>query len=71
MKITKETSTWLRLEIKLPENLTEKEQRAENLRYNEQVKDLINQFFPNYKFGTNPSTDKILVEFVNNYKPNK
>lgn len=51
--------------------MKDKKMGAENLRYNEQVKDLINQFFPNYKFGTNPSTDKILVEFVNNYKPNK
>jgi hypothetical protein len=51
--------------------MRDKKMGAENLRYNEQVKDLINQFFPNYKFGTNPSTDKILVEFVNNYKPNK
>lgn len=51
--------------------MRDKKMGAENLRYNEQVKDLINQFFPNYKFGTNPSTDKILAEFVNNYKPNK
>jgi hypothetical protein len=35
-----------------------------NEAYNAKVYDLINQAFPNYKFGTDPETDKMIIQFV-------
>lgn len=37
---------------------------AENLKYNEQLRNLINQMFPNYTFGTDDATDQIIIKFL-------
>lgn len=44
--------------------LRDKTLDEKNLAYNDKVQNLINQMFPNYKFGTDPETDKFLLQYL-------
>jgi len=43
---------------------------AENDRYNKQVLGAINASFPNYKWGKNPETDEMMIQFATNQMRN-
>lgn len=44
--------------------MRDKKLTRENLRQNERVMSIVNQLAPNYKIGTDPNTDEMIIKFI-------